>query len=241
MTPYFLYFVIAIAGRFFITNKTGKEKFQATCPPGSVVLSCGISNTQDTWEDRSRYAFPVSSNACECQSFSEIQCVAYCGPAQALGYEIKTEIFQVNGQVSCSAGKKVVSCSMKNTARKFSTEAFKKFAPSDDGTSCLCYDNLEGVCGAVCVSLPTEHEIIPNFGVGNVLAECPAGKTVLGCGVMSKHQNPPEEKPSYSVSMPNSCLCSSTSGVTCYALCFKDVVSSAGASPVVGILKNFTF
>ncbi len=200
-------------------------------------MSCGISNTQDTWEDRSRYAFPISSDACECQSFSEISCVAYCGPAKALGYEIKTGIFERNGEVSCPAGKKVVSCSMKNTVRKFSTEPFKKFAPSHGGTSCLCYDHLEGVCGAICVSLPTEHEIISNFGVGNVLAECPAGKTVLGCGVMAKHQNPPEEKPSYSVSMPNSCLCSSSSGVTCYALCFKDGIAlpGAGAGPGSGI------
>ena len=233
MTPKHSNFLNILAGRFFITNKTGTGSFQAICPTGSAVFSCGISNTQGTWEDRSRYAFPVSSNACECQSFSEIQCVAYCGPSNVLGYEIKTEIFQRNGEVSCPTGKKVVSCSMKNTPQKFSREAFKKFAPSADGTSCLCYDYLEGVCGAICVSLPNEHDVIPNFGVGNVLAECPAGKTVLGCGVMAKHQNPPEEKPSYSVSMPNSCLCSSSSGVTCYALCFKDRV--AGVAGVTGI------
>lgn len=177
---------------------------------------------QNTWEDRARFAFPISLNACECQSFSEIQCVAYCGPANVKGYEIKTQVFAHQGEVVCPANTKVVSCSMKNTERKFSKEFFKKFAPSADGSSCLCYDYWEGVCGAICVTLPIEYEIVSSFGHGNVLAECPVEKSLLGCGVMAKQQMPPEEKPSYNVgSKPDTCSCSSSSGVTCYAICFK--------------------
>ena len=98
---------------FFSITKTGKGTFEAICPAGSAVFSCGLSNTpqtqemSDNWKDLARYAFPARANACECRSASEIECVAYCGPDSTPGAEfnnqflLKLKNYQTRGHLNC--------------------------------------------------------------------------------------------------------------------------------------------
>jgi len=108
---------------------------------------------------------------------------------------------------------------MKNADKKPSEEVFKQFFPSDDGNSCHCYDYYGGICSAICIDTPPNHKVISNNGNGTINAQCPKEQTLLGCGKKAQLNDPADGTPSYSVNMPDSCFCSSTSGVTCYAMC----------------------
>ncbi len=80
--------------------------------------------------------------------------------------------------MSCSSGKKVLGCHILG-----GSDQWKSSYPSSDGQSCNCYDNTTGgQCVATCATGITDHEVVNVQGNIVVVTQCPAGKTILGCG-----------------------------------------------------------
>ena len=111
---------------------------------------------------------------------------------------MKRKLFSAGtATVSCSSGKKVLGCHIFG-----GSDNWKSFYPSLDGQSCNCYDSINGgQCVATCASGIADHEVVSLYGRIVVLAQCPIGKSILGCGLQPDADKGPGkilQKTSYS-------------------------------------------
>jgi hypothetical protein len=135
----------------------GAGVFRVTCPFNNTVYSCGVGNYQLTSADNYRYAAPVSSTTCQCRDANPAICMAYCGSVTPAGYEIRNSTVKGNGTVACSAGKKVMSCSIAPSGAGI--DLFRKAYPAADGQSCQCSDNFGATCVAICANARPDYEV----------------------------------------------------------------------------------
>lgn len=90
--------------------------------------------------------------------------------------------------------------------------------PADGGRACLCYDTMNAECVATCASDIYDYHISRSNGTGLVVASCPQGTSVLGCGSASP-TNGQSRRRAAVVAMGTSCRCYDDREVTCYATC----------------------
>ena len=83
--------------------------------------------------------------------------MAYCGYVNPAGYEIRNSTFVGNGTAACSAGKKVMSCSVASSGQ--GVDLFRSAYPAADGQSCKCADKFGATCLAVCVNARPNYEV----------------------------------------------------------------------------------
>ena len=112
--------------------------------------------------------------------------------------------------------------------------------PGENGTTCQCYEAVKSgklECIATCSGEISNHHISQSTGTGLVVASCPHGTTVLGCGSAAATNASSSHRVAV-VAMGTICRCNDDHEVTCYALC--GVVKTEGSQrrPVRGLLTS---
>ena len=206
-------------------NSTIIDQQLTTCRPGYSLLSCGMTNNPFAGSESTRYSYPSSSTSCQCNAVNSAVCIIWCTNA-VRGFQIATSNSQQGTfAVNCPSGKQVIGCHILQSSS--SQEAWRRYYPADNGTSCICYDYTGAQCVASCASNIYDYEIRKQFGYGDVTVQCSGGNFVLGCGLWPTWSGPDRFQAVFVASMA-SCQCHNAYGITCYAICGKFNTSSTG-------------
>jgi len=154
---------------------------------------------------------------------------AYCGvvpdcvptptnPSDVGFQQVSNEETQY-GEIQCGPGKVAISCGM-DMHVKCQSEPFWKVYPSASDT-CHCYDYGCDKCYATCVDASAaDVTTVSAHGSGHIVASCPSGYKVTGCGINNyKNERYPEVYPS----SETQCTCYNYFEADCYATCSKNI------------------
>ena len=224
---------------------SGTGAFNAACPTGFNLLSCGNENTQTTTIEKYRRIRPIDGKTCECYDRAGMTCVAWCTTLPVPQFEIVSVGHTRTFSAQCPAGKQALGCHVSTTARDvllillFGTtiisynELWRRHFPGTAGSSCTCYDYYGANCVATCGS-PSTYEIVSQWSSGTFSVSCTnSTHKVLGCGMDPLGGANPEKFRSVRVFGGNSCQCFDRFGATCYAICGKiwwSILSNSVAS-----------
>ena len=199
----------------FYTTSNGT--FNASCPAGYNLLSCGFFDIIKGSPEPFRSAIPIDNKTCQCFDNSSVSCSAWCTTAPILGFEIKTASGSGTFSAACSPGKRVLGCHIRPTAA--SADWYRQFYPVPSGESCTCNDTYGAECVATCGTV-SDYEVRSTWGVWGVLISCSnPGTRVLGCG---RNPSGASNYELFSVSRvinDTTCNCVQYYGTNCYAAC----------------------
>ena len=196
-----------------------------SCQPGMNVMSCSYASKD---ADHSHYdpfpgVVPVNSTTCECSNWVGATCAARCVNRPVLGYEK----VMANGtglvRPTCPVGKKVLGCHInpKNVIYLYDPQRY--YYPSDNGSSCICNDDVGAECYATCASDIKDYEIVSAHGVAaDTFVSCKiTGNVVLGCGQRPDGASLYENWSKMYIIDQTTCVCYNYYGIVCYAICGK--------------------
>jgi hypothetical protein len=139
-----------------------QESFSGTtyvsCPSGTSVLSCGIGDTQMSNHEVYRKAYPASSSTCTCYDYFGASCRAWCSNKVANFAIQNSGTKSGHFSVSCPAGSKVLGCHIQPDM-SVTPELWRAYYPSNDGSSCNCYDYFGSNCVASCATNVVNYQV----------------------------------------------------------------------------------
>lgn len=197
----------------------GQDSFTATCPTGYNLLSCGNDNTQKSNVEGWRRCKPMDTKTCQCYDYFGMICVAWCTTLPIQGFEIKTSYAAgpALNTLGCTAGKLSLGCHI--STGYSSVEKWRRYFPTNSGSSCSCYDYFGADCVATCGSI-TNYEVVSKYSTGTFSVSCNnANNRVLGCGIDPYTSSGSETFRTVRVIGPTSCQCYDYFGTSCYAIC----------------------
>jgi len=103
-------------------------------------------------------------------------------------------------------------------ARRPASATHRDQWPAVNGTVCLCYDTHDAQCVATCATDIQSYSVRQASGTGLVMAKCPQGTVVLGCGSVAQTASRSRYRAAV-VALRTSCRCYDDQGVRCYAVC----------------------
>ena len=218
-TKYFYLEPLAFANQLLI----GNGHFQVSCPSGMNLTACNYASIYGNSYEAYQGFKPVSSNTCECYNFFGMTCAARCVNYTVPEFEIIISYGTGVVQASCPTGKAVLGCHINPIQIVDKFDAWRKWYPSDNGSSCICFDKVQAECYATCASDIKDYEIASAFGAAsNSVASCKiAGNVVLGCGHQAEYTSHYVIWTKMLIYNETSCLCISSYKSTCYAICGK--------------------
>jgi len=203
----------------------GKGLFQVSCPAGMNLLSCNYETLvgNGTRFDYYRGYKPISNQSCECNDYFGVTCAARCVDHPVAGFEIAVANGSGSLQAVCSAGKKVLGCHISPIFDTNYYDPWRIWYPTDDGSSCACFDDVLAECYATCATDIKDYEIVSaHGGLKNIFVSCKIpGNVVLGCGQIADDSDFYEKWTKAFISSQTTCKCYNYFGVTCYAICGK--------------------
>ena len=166
---------------------------------------------------------PVSSNTCECYNSYGMTCAARCVNTTVPEFEIVLANGTGMVQAHCPTDKRVLGCHINPVYVIGQYDRWRKWYPSDNGSSCICNDDVGAECYATCASDIKDFEIVSATGLAsNSVSSCKkAGNVVLGCGHQSEYTSRYVVWTKMFIFNETSCLCISSYRSTCYAICGK--------------------
>uniref|UniRef100_A0A6B2L181 MACPF domain-containing protein n=1 Tax=Arcella intermedia TaxID=1963864 RepID=A0A6B2L181_9EUKA len=209
-----------------VETARGSSTFSVYCPQSTIPIGVGFSRSND--EPHPGYYFNADPDQ-ECAR------VPYCfNPHGEDCFGVCTDAFTVDDviykkaagsgtwDVTCPAGYKVASCGI---AAHRAHEGWPRSYPTSSDT-CTCYQYFGADCYASCVNatMARNHRIVENFGDQGIIARCPAGTVVMGCGYNPPAGHSAEElwwvKPYRNTGSTDSgCVCYNYYYANCYAIC----------------------
>jgi len=112
----------------------------------------------------------------------------------------------------------VLGCQSQRLERGPESATHRDQWPAVNGTECLCYDTQDAQCVATCATDIQSYSVRQASGTGLVMAKCPQGTVVLGCGSAAQTAGESCYRAAV-VAMRTSCRCYDDKGVKCYAVC----------------------
>ena len=187
------------------------------------LVSCNYASSSKNSFEAYRGFKPISSTSCECYDYFGMTCAARCVNYPVPGFEISIANGTGVVQATCPAGKKVLGCHIYPVYIIYKYDGWRKWYPSDDGSSCICTDAVLAECYATCGSGIKDYEIVSAYGViTNTIVSCKiTGNVVLGCGQKADDASSFEKWTTMYIINQTSCLCYNYFGSTCYAICGK--------------------
>ncbi len=201
------------------TSTTSSGSWSVSCNAGLNVISCGMYNSQYSYNDEYRGLYPSSSTYCTCFDRNGVACNSRCTTVPASNFAMMKGS-GTSFNVMCPASYSVVGCHAMPWLPANSVDYFRYTYPLAGGKGCYCKDNGGFDCWASCAINITNYEIQWSYSSGYSYASCTYPKNfVLGCTfVPVQSGSNPFFKFSYAIT-DTMCLCYTNQEGACYAIC----------------------
>jgi len=187
-----------------------------TCNEGQALAGCGYESSCCNQYTYNWAVVPFvpqnSTGSCYCQNPFSSSCSAICVSDKLFGAQsIISATGNTQVSVTCPSGLNATGCGIELDS---TTSDYPAFFP-ESPTTCTCSANSLLTCYALCSAINVQ--IVSIQGIGHIVAKCPAGLMVMGCGIQTSSSGFERFPAAYPIL--NGCQCYENFGLTCFATC----------------------